>query len=256
MANRAFSASSAAIPPEFAGKTFEYSSGSYVAGTLTGAPANGVRFLLYALNPVTFLPVEPLVEVGYVELTDLSEGASQAARVQVVSGDIVYLNYTVTATSTASGGQVTVNGFVTDGTTQADLNLRSTFTQAGLTLLYTLAVPVRGVSINITLTAAGFDPETSTINIALGMSGPNGSISMSGQFTATGGTLVVNVNGTRFATISFSGAAEPVITGPQGEPLAAEEVEALRGIFEMTGEAFTSFDAMVVPVGVFLTPTA
>jgi predicted small lipoprotein YifL len=257
LANGAFSGSSAAIPAEFAGKTFEYSGGSYVAGVRTGAPDNGVRFLLYAINPVTLLPVEPLVEVGYVEITDLSSGSTQAARVLVVSGDDVYLNYTVAVTATAAGGQVTVNGFVTDGTTQANINLRSTLTQAaGLTLVYTLEVPARDVSINLTMTAAGLDPQTGTIAIALSMSGPNGSISMTGEFTSAGGTLIVRTNGTTFATITSSGAGEPVITGADGAPLADEDVEALGSIFEITGEAFTAFDAMVVPVGVFLAPAA
>ena len=44
----------------------------------TGAPANGVRFLLYAVDPVTFQPVEPLVEAGYVDITDLSGGNTQS----------------------------------------------------------------------------------------------------------------------------------------------------------------------------------
>ncbi len=59
----------------------------------TGAPANGVRFLIYAVNPITFVPVEPLQEVGYVQLTDLSGSSTQAARVIVVSGETTYLDY-------------------------------------------------------------------------------------------------------------------------------------------------------------------
>lgn len=257
IANGTLSASSAAIPAEFAGKTFEYSGGSYAPGTRTGAPANGVRFLLYAINPVTLLPVEPLQEVGYVELTDLSEASTRAARVTVVSGATTYLDYTVTATATAHSGQVHVTGFVTDGTTRAEINLRSTVTEAaGLTLLYTLAVPQRDVSIGLTMTATGLDPESGTIGINLGMSGPHGSISMSGQFSPTGGTLTVSVNGHLFATITITGAGAPVITGADGQPLTDEDVEAFRSIFEITGEAFTSFDAMVIPVSVFLAPTA
>jgi len=256
MANGAFSASSAAIPAEFAGKTFEYSGGSYAPGTRTGAPANGARFLLYAINPVTLLPVEPLVEVGYVQLTDLSDGSTQAARVQVVSADAVYLDYTVSATATATGGQVHITGFVTDGTIRANINLRSTITAAGLTLLYTLQVPERDVSISLTMTATGLETQTGTIDINLGMSGPNGSISMIGHFSETGGTLSVRVSGRLFATVTSTGAGEPVITGADGEPLADEDVEALRSIFEITGEAFISFDAMLVPVGVFLAPAA
>jgi hypothetical protein len=256
MANGSFSASSAAISAEVAGKTFEYVDGSYVPTDRTGAPANGVRFLIYAVNPVTFQPIEPLQEVGYVQLTDQSGSSTQAARVVVVSEEVTYLDYTVTATATTSGGRVTVTGYVTDGEVRANINLRSTITEAaGLSLLYTLDVPQRDVSIDLTMTMTGLDQQNATIDIDLGMSGPNGSLSMSGQFSQTGGTLTVRVNGDQFATIASTGAGEPAITGADGQPLSDGDVEALQGVFGITGEAFASFDSMVMPVGGFLVPT-
>ena len=256
-AHGGFSASAAAIPAEVAGKTFEFVDGiSYSPTARTGAPANGVRFIIYAVNPVTLEPALPLNEVGYVELTDLSGSSTQAARVLVVSGDATYLDYTVTATATAAGGRVTVVGYVTDGEHRANVNLRSTISEsAGLTLVYSLDVPQRDVSIDLTMTSSGFD-QTAVIGINLSMSGPNGVVSMAGQFSETGGTLTVRVNGDEFATLTSSGAGEPVITGADGQPLSEEDVTALRNIFDITGEAFVSFDAMLMPVGVFLAPEA
>jgi hypothetical protein len=257
MANGAFSGSSAAISAEIAGKTFEYIGGSYVPTDRTGAPANGVRFLLYAINPVTMLPAASPQEVGYVELTDLSGSSTQGARVVVVSEGITYLNYTVAVSATPTSGQMIVTGFVTDGTTRANINFRATLTEtAGLTLLYSLTVPERDVSISLTMTAAGLGQESGTISIELGMSGPNGTIALSGQASGTGSTLTVRVNGASFATITSSGGA-PLITGSDGQPLSNEDVQALQSILEMTGAAFTSpFDVMVVPVGFFVTPVA
>jgi hypothetical protein len=252
----AFSASSAAIPVEFAGKTFEYSGGAYVVTDRTGAPANGVRFLLYAINPVTFQP-EPLQEVGYVQLTDLSGGSSQGARVRVVSEGTTYLDYTVSVTATASSGQVNVTGFVSNGAIRANVNLRSTVTSAaGLTLLYAVSVPERDVSISLTLTATGLEEQTAAIDISLSMSGPNGTISMSGQITETGGTLAVRVNGRTFATITSSGGSAPVITGADGSPLTDEDMAALQSIFAITDQAFISFEVMLLPVGFFLAQPA
>ena len=254
-ANKSFSASSAAIPAGIAGKTFEYSGGAYIPTDRTGAPANGVRFLLYAVDPVTFMPVEPLVETGYVDITDLSGTNTQSARVQVVSGGTTYIDYTVTANNLT--GRITVVGFVTDGTHQANLNLAASLSSAGvLTLVYGLNVPQRDVSIALTLTLTGLDPQTATINISLTMSGPNGTVSLSGQFTSTGGTLTVRTGGQTFATITVTGAAEPVITGADGLPITAEDAAALRGIFELTSEAFVSFDQMLAPVVFFLAPAA
>jgi len=162
----------------------------------------------------------------------------------------------VTATATAAGGRVTVVGYVTDGEHRANVNLRSTISEsAGLTLVYSLDVPQRDVSIDLTMTSSGFD-QTAVIGINLSMSGPNGVVSMAGQFSETGGTLTVRVNGDEFATLTSSGAGEPVITGADGQPLSEEDVTALRNIFDITGEAFVSFDAMLMPVGVFLAPEA
>jgi hypothetical protein len=255
--HKSFSAEAAAIPAEVAGKTFEFDGNTYVLTDRTGAPANGVRFIIYAVNPVTFQPVLPLSEVGYVQLTDLSGSNTQAARVIVVSGETTYLDYTVTASATTTGGRVTVDGYVTDGVHTANVNLRSTVDQnAGFTLVYGLDVPQRDVAIDLTMSTSGLDPETAVINIDLSMSGPNGTVSMIGQFGETGGTVAVRVNGRVFATLTASGVGEPVITGADGQPLSDADAMALQNIFDITGAAFIASDAMVLPAAIFLQPAA
>ena len=251
------SASTAAIPSEVAGKTFEYNGTEYVPTDRTGAPSNGVRFIIYAVNPVTLQPANPLQEVGYVQLTDLSGTSTQAARVVVVSDAITYLDYTVTATATATGGRITVAGYVTDGEHRANVSLLANVNEsAGLSLVYSVDVPQRDVSIDLTISTTGLDPETSQFNIDLAMSGPNGTVSMAGQFTGDGGTITVRVNGDVFAHVTSSGAGEPVITGADGQPLTPEEETAFQNIFALTANAFITFDVMLLPVGFFLAPTA
>ena len=247
----------AAVPAEVAGKTFVYNGAEYVMSDLTGAPANGVRFLLYAVDPVTFEPVAELIETGYVDLIDLSSGTTSAARVRVFSGDTEYLNYTVTVSSTVSGGRINVVGYVTDGTHQANLSLRAALTfSGGLTLTYSADVPTRDFSIDLTLTSSGTDPENATIGVNLDVRGGNGWIQMTGQFDQAGGTLSVSVSGHHFATITQVGGGAPVITGAGGEPLADEDVAAMEGIFDITNGAFTSFDQLFLPVGAFVQPEA
>ena len=241
----------AAVPAGVAGKTFVYdaNSATYVASDLTGAPNNGVRFILYAVDPVSYIPVEPLVETGHVDLIDLSAGSTQAARVLVVSGGTTYVDYTVTATSGASSGRITVIGMVTDGTTQANINLRSTITYtAGLTLTYSLDVPQREVSIDLSVNVSDVSQQISPINVNLVMAGPNGTIVLSGQFTDTSGTLNIRVSGHAFATITTDGTTT-TITRNDGTPLTDDEEQALEGIFEMQSSAFVSFDQMLAPVG-------
>ena len=254
-ANTSLSVVGAAIPAGIAGTTFEYSGGAYVAGARSGAPATGVRFVLYAVDPVTGLPTASLEETGFVDITDLSGATTQSARVQVVSGSTTYIDYTASANSMT--GRITVVGYVTDGTYRANLNLRTTVTAAGaITLVYSLDVPQRDVSIDLTLGASNLDTENPTININLSMSGPNGTLSMIGQFTVDGGTLTVRNGGTTLATITVTGAAEPVITGTDGLPISDEDATALRGIFDLSTGAFIAFDLMLLPVLFFLAPSA
>ena len=247
------STSGAYIAAEYLGKTFVYSGGGYVMSADPGAPANGVRFILYAIDPVTLLPVEPLDPTGYVALIDMSSGDTQAARVIVVSGTTTYLDYRVSATATLTSGRVTVLGLITDGVTEATFNLRSTLTyDGGLTLTYSIDVPQRDLSIDLTASASGTTPDASTINLTLDMRGQNGWVRLTGQFTASGGTLNVSINGTAFAIITMTSGAEPVITGAQGQPLSPEELDTLQRVFEFAGGSFLAFDQLVAPVGSFI----
>jgi len=255
-ADASFSAggmASTALPAEVAGKTFVYdlNTAAYVMSDETGAPANGVRFVLYAVDPVSYAPVEPLVATGYVDLIDLSGGTTQAARVMVVSGGVTYVDYTVTATSGTSSGRVTVNGMVTDGTTQANIVLQSTINfTAGLTLTYSIDVPQRDVSIDLSVGVSDVSQPDSPINVSLTMRGPNGTIAMSGQFTDTSGTLNIRVSGHAFATITTNGSVT-TITRVDGTPLSDDEMTALEGVFFIQSAAFVSFDQMLAPVGAF-----
>jgi hypothetical protein len=247
-----------AVPAEVAGKTFVYdpNTATYVVSDLTGAPNNGVRFILYAVDPVTYIPSDPLTETGHVDLIDLSGGTTQAARVLVVSGGTTYVDYTVTATSGASSGRVTVIGMVTDGVTQANINLRSTITfTAGLTLTYSLDLPQRDVSIDLSVNVSDVSQQNSPINVNLVMSGPNGTVSMSGQFTDTSGTLNIAINGHAFATITSNGTVT-TITRTDGTPLSDDEMQALEGVFELQANAFISFDQMLAPVGALFSQPA
>jgi hypothetical protein len=246
-----FNTTAMSIPTSVAGKTFVYNPATeaYEASDQPLLDLNTVRFTLYAVDPVTFAPHLPLEETGYVDLIDRSAGTTQAAQVVVVSGGVTYIDYTVSASSTTSYGRVTVVGHVSDGQHQANINLRSTLTfTAGLTLTYSLTVPDRDVSINLTVSSTDMITPGSPIMINLTMRGPNGTIILSGQFTETSGTINVRVSGAAFATITTDGTTT-TITRTDGTPLAQEEYEALSGVFEVSGSAFFAFDQMLAPVG-------
>jgi hypothetical protein len=223
----------------------------YVQSDLSGAPSNGVRFLLYAVNPVTFSPVEPLAEVGYVDILDESGSSTVAVRVLVVSNGATYLDYAVHASGTGSSGSVTVTGYASDGTIRANFNLENAITQTseGVTLVldYGLDVPTRNLELDwtATLDETGEDIQ---VDLDLTIQGENGTIRLLGTADAAGGNFTVQVNGDLFATITQSSGSEPVITGADGQPLTAEEEETLRTILSYYGDSFGVFGDLLAPI--------
>jgi len=81
----------ALFPPAFVGKTFEwdFTTLQYDTTARTGAPSNGVRFILYAIDPLTLQPAgpDPGTEVGYVDLKD--EGSASQPKVHVIVAGVV-----------------------------------------------------------------------------------------------------------------------------------------------------------------------
>jgi hypothetical protein len=240
----------AAIPSTLLGTTFVWDETSdvYVASDLTGAPASGVRFLLYAVDPVTFRPVEPVVEVGYVDVIDQSTSSLLDVRMKVVEGSVVYLDYRVSVTAGTSSGIVTISGFASNGTTRANFTLKNTIIQnasgAVVSLDYNLTVPSRDLSLDWTANIS--DTE---VALDLVINGPNGDVRIVGTFGASTGTgsFTVKVNGDTFATVTLEGSTT-VITGASGQPLTPEEEESLRTILDYYDQSIVAFTELLLPV--------
>jgi hypothetical protein len=247
-------ASTAAVPDAALGTTYVWDSTNdmYVQSDLSGAPSNGVRFLLYAVNPVTFSPVEPLAEVGYVDIIDESGSSTVAVRVLVVSDGATYLDYAVHASGTGSAGSVTVTGYASDGTIRANFNLENAITQtsAGITLVleYGLDVPNRNLELDWTATLDETAEEIQ-VDLDLTIQGENGTIRLQGTADAAGGNFTVRVNGDLFATITQSSGSEAVITGADGQALTAEEEGTLQTILSYYDESFGVFGDLLAPLG-------
>jgi hypothetical protein len=245
-------ASVAAIPSELAGVTFVWADSEYVASDLSGAPANGVRFLLYAVDPVLLRPVEPLVETGYVDVIDLSTATQLDVRVRVVQGAITYLDYDVVSSATSSSGIVTISGFAFNGSVRANFTLKNTVSQTAgggivLSLDYDLDVPARNLSIDWTATFANISDTEVAVTLDLAISGPNGDVRLVGTTGADGGTFTVKVNGDTFATITIS-VGGMSITGAGQEPLTPDEEEALQAVLDSYEASLDAFSHLLMPV--------
>jgi hypothetical protein len=247
-----WSASSGAIPPAALGKTFVYTAESgYIASDRTGAPSDGVRFVLYAVDPLTRQPVTPLTETGYVDVVDHSGDNDVDVRVLAVSGTTTFIDYAITASGTASGGNIRVQGFVSDLTDRANFDLNNHVAVGGsslaLTLDYDLRVPTRDIILDFTVHGTSAFEGLGNGDMSLLLQGPHGKVEMEGDFDTAGGTLAVKVNGNDFATVTVNGQFDPTVTNGNGDPLTPDEEAALRHIAAVVGDAFEVVTGLVAP---------
>lgn len=258
----AVSGSAVILPPELEGNTYVWDVGGsdYVLSDRTDAPDDGVRFVLYALDPVTDEPAAPLNEVGYLDLRDLSTASTDAARIVLVSQSVTWFDYQVAASGDESDGNVNVIGFVGSGNTRINFDLRNQFTSTvgsdRLDVDWELEFPVVDLSLTYDIgfvdNAAGSSGEWSA-----SLRGPNGYVDMTGLTADGDGTFseefAFEVNGEEFAVYSCATGDEVcAFTNPAGEPLTAAEAESLDRFwgFAEGGALISAF--LMHPAGLFL----
>jgi len=120
------------LPDTLLGTTFVWEPDSlhYVTSTRSGAPLNGIRFVLYETDPLTSLP-DTAAEVGSLDIIDLAPAAGAQLRflVRGVTGSPTFLDYTLTYLTGAGAHTIGANGFLSNGAPGAR-ERRFTFTAA------------------------------------------------------------------------------------------------------------------------------
>ena len=118
-----------AVPADVRGKTFVYdqAAATYVADpAATGAPALGVRFVLYTWDGLAGRPASPLARIGYVDISPF--GTTTAPEVMeatiVREGPrLIVADFLVAHTAATNVDHFTIEGMATDGTTTLDVAL-------------------------------------------------------------------------------------------------------------------------------------
>jgi len=233
----------ALFPVDLLGKTFVYDtdlSRYALDSTATGAPADGIRFILYAVDPVAGQVVLPLNPVGHVDIIDVSSPSADAVQIVVVVNDITYLDYTASAAQGTTSATLSAQGYLSNGTDQVDfdLTLTGTLSQAGLDYQVTgtdgtvhlVATLGSNNTVNATLTLQG-SGETIALTLAIGPS------TISGQITYNG-DVVVTVAGTPDS---------PTFTRPDGTALTQAEINALLAFGNIIETLFDAFDNLLAP---------
>ena len=236
------------------GKTFVYDAtlDTYVVdSTRTGAPANGVRFVVYEVD----LLGTPMVggEIGHADLIDEGDASTRdvALRLRVVAHEVTVLEYATTLEIGLGSGELTVTGFLQgEHGERLDFDLDAVGTHfldySTLDLTFALAVEPRDFSILGEVTGArdGVEGE-GDVDLTV----QHGSHSVRLDVDGAGGTLdgSVFVDGDLFATIDGP-AATPTILSADGDALTDAEALLLYRIVDVVEDVFDFVEDLVDPV--------
>ena len=245
----------AALPPDTKGTTYVWDTPQrrYVAASgRTGAPVDGVRFVLYAVNPLSREPVIS-AEIGYADLTDvgLARPSGVGLRLLVVSGVTTFLDYTVIADGSATSGSLSVNGFLTDGTTRLTFGIqaRGALGPEGRTGAVDFTFDVVDHGFGATGSARMTDGpvgQAQQVDLVVRVRDARVRFAVAGDGSAVDGSIFVNDQ--LFATVTGD-PRQPAVRGAGGRALRNDEAQALGQMLGLADTAFRVLGALLEPVG-------
>ncbi|HET7789599.1 MAG TPA: hypothetical protein VFK78_02295 [Gemmatimonadales bacterium] len=237
------------VPDSVLGKTFEWdtATNTYVKTTRAGAPANGVRFILYAL--VNDTVAEPVSEIGRLDVFDQSTSAAAKVRFLVAGPGGAPVYYDATTSYAHSGGTdstvaVSGSGFVSNGLTASELRKVTFSALLDEGLFSDTAVSVKiGVNFSLNQPASNYtslvteavNPRDTTVSYDLRLTDPAGSVRLAllevenadGRLT----TVKLYTNGALFATLLASGSTS-IWTDADGNLLSADDIAIVTTAFD------------------------
>jgi len=222
------------FPDSLLGLVFEWDPNAlhYASTSRSGAPLNGVRFILYETDSLTSYP-DTGAEVGSLDIIDLAPAAGAQLRflVRGLNDTPTFLDYSLTFLPGPSGASVSADGFVSNGaagglerrfTFTADITYTETAGGADQTVDFSYDYNVRNIGVDLHLASSDDTLQDSTISVIdYRFTRTNESIRLVGADTTTNlgntdnGQLVVTVNGHLYATLTITNNTQ-VITDANG----------------------------------------
>jgi hypothetical protein len=234
------------------GTTFVYDPAQqkYVASVQTGAPSNGVRFILYAVPVST-----PPSAIGHVDLLDQTTALQVQAFLTGNTNPV--LDYTASASVQGSGDAVTAatlsgKGSVSGATLTVTLDtLTQTFsTSTGIGMHHKVSVAEEGLSFDFQAGITLLQTLQGTLTVRHGEN--TTVVAGSGNLTSFSGTIKQNGK----EVITFSGpSADPVFLLSSGGQPTAEQLTALRKLSDFTTQLPCAIATMLKPAAKLFTPT-
>ena len=238
----------ALIPDTLLGKTLvPDATGAFaVDPTLTGAPSNGVRFIVRTPGTTQ--------DIGYADLTESVSGAASTLTLDIKTpaGAVVMHNVEAMAISGSSETDA-LSGYATNGTDRMDYVVNIVTTPTRTTSTTTIGAPSANVAVADTAVLDGMtaaDVHVSRITVGstvIRITAPAVVDAQNGGYVESD-TSKVTVNGAPFATIAISASGTPSITAPDGSALSSSDMSALTSVVDILISAGTLILAPVVVV--------
>ena len=220
----------------------------------SGAPSNGVRFILYEVDPNE----DPLTikEIGYADLTDERRSSSSSAgvRLEAVVGGVTKLAYSFDLTGSVQAAQFDVFGYIADGGDRLDFSIKTSqqlFGRGGKATLEAKLV-VSQEDFEVTANAEGVAGEDNADGkIDLTIRSKLDEIAVNAETKSGNLDAIFKVNGQVLATATGN-PKSPTIRGDGGRELTDEETQALGAIVGMADGIFKFVSELLQPAGALL----
>jgi hypothetical protein len=192
--------------------TYDTTFHAYVRSATTGGPANGIRFILYAINPFTGNVSLPLSPVGQADLLDESVGLTAQLHIIVAGngGTPSYLDYTSALTFSQTSLVATLTGTLTNAMAAGanktlTFSVNANFTVTTITVHGTYALNNPAVTITLDAVDKQVLP-TDSVTVNFGFTRQGEAITFAGQLVQTGDVLdtvdaAIKVNGQPYASV-------------------------------------------------------
>ena len=258
LASRSSSSShpQALFPSDALGKTFVWDTGTsaYIVGPATGAPANGIRIVLYFANAATGQPFLPLTPIGNLDLTDKSSPQADKLGITLTFSSTTVAAYDITVVSGQTAASATAAGYVRSAvnTERADFNFVDalSLTTGGIRLVSTNHLTGGGAAIHVVLTVPDISEDQGSLVCSVAKDGNGLELTVTGALGNQTGPVSggVKFNGTTVANLAGT-FEDPSITGSGGHTLTQAQVGALVFIFDSAVDFAIAFSSAVFAPG-------
>lgn len=257
LTNPIYSAVPARIPEAYEGVTFEWDEQEegYVPSELTGAPANGARFILYTIYAATGLPATPLNAIGYLDISDDTAWPNVDITLEAVISNTTLIYAEVTGLFGETSAWLDFDGYFSDGNDQLPYTMYASESETGYVLELVLQYGSFTVDYDFSDTEELIEIEatlsdgTNTLVYDFDLEWTQ--VGQDWVYAISEGSIVT-FNGETVAIIEgyvSEDTVEVTITNAEGDPLTTAELAALEFVFEAMLELHEFFEGMLEFVG-------